>query len=36
MFSVISVMQLEWLLDQKRPLLLVDLRQPQEYQRAHL
>ena len=36
MFSVISVMQLEWLLDQKRPLLLVDLRLPQEYQRGNL
>lgn len=36
MFSVISVMQLEWLLDQRFPLLLVDLRPPQDYQRAHL
>lgn len=36
MFAVISIRQLERLLDQKRPLLLVDLRQPEDYQRAHL
>lgn len=36
MFAVISVQQMERLLDQKHPLLLVDLRPPEEYQRAHL
>lgn len=36
MFSVISVQQMERLLDQKRPLLLIDLRPPQEYQQYHL
>lgn len=36
MFTVISVQQLERLLDQKRPLILVDLRPAQDYQEAHL
>ena len=36
MFAVISVSQLERLLDQKRPLLLVDLRLPEDYKKAHL
>lgn len=36
MFFVISIQQLEMMLDQSYPMLLLDLRSPQAYAQAHL